>query len=98
MSSQSHNKLKQALLNPANIFKSPKEVLAQDDLSREDKIKILKRWEYDQRELEVAEEENMGNLASNNDLSILDEILAALHILDPEHKIDDSSPTKHGGE
>ena len=48
-----------ALVDPALVFKAPEEVLADNELSREQKIKILQRWEYDVRELQVAEEEGM---------------------------------------
>jgi hypothetical protein len=48
-----------ALLDPASAFTSPEQVLTSAELSREQKIEILHRWEYDARQLEVAEEENM---------------------------------------
>lgn len=70
--------LDRAMLVPASVFKTPDEVLQSEELSREQKIDILRRWEYDARELEVAEEENM--LGSNSD--ILDQILRALLKLD----------------
>ena len=49
-----------ALLNPAREFAHPKDVLADMSLTLEQKVKVLRRWEYDALELEVAEEENMG--------------------------------------
>lgn len=63
-------------------------------LSREEKIALLKQWEYDARELEVAEEENMGGGAAD----MLERILRALEKLTPgdTHKID--APNKQGGE
>jgi len=70
--------LDRAMLVPASVFKTPDEVLQSEELSSEQKIDILRRWEYDARELEVAEEENM--LGSNSD--ILDQILRALLKLD----------------
>ena len=48
-----------ALLDPASAFTSPEQVLTSAELSREQKIEILHRWEYDARQMEVAEEENM---------------------------------------
>jgi hypothetical protein len=51
--------VEKALLDPSLVFKTTEEVLASNELSREQKIKILHRWEYDVRELEVAEEEGM---------------------------------------
>ncbi len=48
--------VKKAMLDPTMVFKEPKEVVANDELTRDQKIEILRRWEYDARELEVAEE------------------------------------------
>ena len=82
-----------ALIDPASIFGTPREVLARDELTREQKIEILRRWEYDARELEVAEDENMPGGGPD----ILDEILAALHAMDAGIDLDHTPPTKHGG-
>jgi len=49
----------EALLNPAAAFETPEAVLAQEGLSKEQKIEILRRWEYDASEDAVAEEEGM---------------------------------------
>lgn len=48
-----------AMRDPTLVFKQPSDVLADKSLSKEQKIKILTQWEYDARELSVAEEENM---------------------------------------
>ena len=58
------------------------------------KKKVLRRWEYDALELEVAEEENMGG----DSFSILSEVLDALHKLDAEVDTEHTPPTKQGGE
>ncbi len=86
--------IEKAMQNPAAEFPSPQAVLADQTLSHEQKITILKRWEYDARELEVAEEENMGGSTP----SLLGEILLALHSLNAEISVDHSPPTKQGGE
>jgi hypothetical protein len=49
----------EALLNPAAAFETPEAVLAQEGLSKKQKIEILRRWEYDASEVAVAEEEGM---------------------------------------
>ncbi len=85
--------LDRALLNPASIFASPDEVLAHEDLSHQQKIEILRRWEYDERELQVAEEENMAGGPSD----MLDEILRALHELGAGVDTEHSPLTKQGG-
>ncbi len=46
-----------AMLDPTMVFKDPKDVVANVELTRDQKIEILRRWEYDARQLEVAEEE-----------------------------------------
>ncbi len=48
-----------AKLNPAAVFKTPREIVSSQELSREQKIEILRQWEQDARLMEVAEEESM---------------------------------------
>lgn len=87
--------LETAKLNPASVFKRPANVLADNTLSRHDKIDILRRWAYDEREMAVAEEENMtGGLPDKYNL--LDEILACLLELGIEGDEVNPPPTKHG--
>ncbi len=83
-----------AMLDPDSMFASPDDLFGEQSLTRDQKIKILRRWEYDARELEVAEEENMGGGPPGK----LDEILKVLHRLDAVVDIDHSPPTKQGGE
>ena len=85
--------IEKALLDPVSVFACPADVFGEPSLTREQKIKILRRWEYDARELEVAEEENMGGGPPD----ILDEILAVLHRLNAEVDLEHSPPTKQGG-
>lgn len=84
-----------AKLDPASIFKKPSEVLKDQTLSRAQKIDILKRWAYDEREMAVAEEENMQN-TTPGDNSILDEILKCLLELGVDGSDIVSPPTKQG--
>lgn len=86
--------LEQAKLNPAKVFASPSAVCANSELTTEQKIEILRRWEYDARELQVAADENMGEGPGK----LLDEILTALHQLGAEINVDKTPPTKQGGE
>jgi hypothetical protein len=71
--------IEQALLDPTSVFGHPKDVLSHPELTREQKIEILRRWAYDAKELEVADEENMHHETRNED--ILDDILQALNEL-----------------
>ena len=84
--------IEKAILVPHNFFATPKDVIQSENLSRDQKIKILRSWEYDARELEVAEEENMVGAEE----AILDQIIFALRSLDAEYNLDHTSPTKQG--
>ncbi|MBE9159582.1 hypothetical protein IQ265_22505 [Nodosilinea sp. LEGE 06152] len=66
-----------AIVNPLSAFATPLEVCNNQELTLEQKVEILHRWEYDARELQVAAEENM---AGGEDVS-LEDVLAALHQL-----------------
>ncbi|AMV71082.1 hypothetical protein JCM30471_29010 [Desulfuromonas carbonis] len=83
----------QAIHDPARYFATPDAIVDDPLLTREQKIAMLQRWEYDARELMVADEENMGGGPAPE----LDQVLSALHRLrfaaDREH----SAPTKQGG-
>ena len=81
-----------ALIDPALVFSNPADVLHNNELSRGQKIQILQRWEYDVRELQVAEEESMRGPQSVS----LDTVLNALRSLGAEKK-ERSAPTKQGG-
>ena len=86
--------IEKPISNPSNEFACPDDILCEQSLTREQKIKILRQWEYDARELEVAEEENMGG----GPPSMLGEILRALHCLNSTFDVEHSPPTKQGGE
>ncbi|MCZ6734124.1 MAG: hypothetical protein O7B27_16530 [Gammaproteobacteria bacterium] len=82
-----------AMLNPTAVFRTPEEVLLREDMTREQKVEVLRRWTYDARNLEVAEEENMAG----QEPDILDQICRALHSLDAWLDTEHSPPTKQGG-
>ena len=83
---------KKALLDPTLVFKMPQEILDRKDLSREQKIKVLTVWEYDAREIEVAEEENMMTDKPNMLIDVLD----ALNKLNARRHHKKTASTKHG--
>jgi hypothetical protein len=83
----------QALLDPGSVFATPEELLAQDDLSQQQKIEILRRWEYDASEIAVAEEEGMPG--ENGDL--LQRILLALNQLTGGVDVEHVGPSKQHG-
>ncbi len=83
-----------ALQDPQQVFSTPEEVTGHASLDREDKIRILRRWEYDVRDLEVAEEEGMP--PADDQEGLLKRILGALTQLGVVLDADTSTPTKHG--
>ncbi len=78
--------LRKAMLNPAFVFLGPEDVLQCDELTREQKIEVLRRWKFDALQLQVAEEENMG---SEEPSDILDRVLQALHALNASRNLED---------
>jgi hypothetical protein len=72
---------------------SPEKLLDRDDLTRDEKVEMLRQWELDLREGMVAEEENMP--PSEPPTVTLDEVLDALRALGAESQFHDVT-TKHG--
>jgi hypothetical protein len=87
--------VKKALLNPSTVFERPEEVVQSNELSRDQKIEILGRWEYDVRQLQVADEESMT--APRPEPVTLDVVLKALRALGAPADVEHSAPTKQGG-
>ena len=83
----------QAKLSPSSVFDSPAAVATTTKLTTAQKVEVLQQWEYDARSLQVAAEENMGDDPSK----LLDEILAALHLLGASVSLERTPPTKQGG-
>ena len=83
--------VKKAMLDPTSVFEDPEEVVASENLSRDQKIEILHRWEYDARELEVAEEE-AGMAVLRPDMFA--RVVQALRTLGVELDTEHSPPTK----
>ena len=67
--------LDKAKLDPASVFRAPKDVLAAPGLSLEDKKAILIRWEADADALLRATEEGMPHADNRNP----GEMLLAVH-------------------
>ena len=80
-----------AMLDPTMVFEDPMNVVANVELTRDQKIEILRRWEYDARQLEVAEEE-AGMTVRRPEM--FDLVLQAMHTLGVERDIEHTPPTK----
>jgi hypothetical protein len=85
--------VEKALLDPGLVFKTPQELLQNNELSRQQKIEILRRWEYDVRQLQVAEEESMEGPQPVR----LEAVLQVLRAVGAPADLDRSAPTKQGG-
>ncbi len=83
--------IKKAMLDPTMVFEDPKDVVASDELTRDQKIEILHRWDYDAHQLEVAEEE--AGMAVRRP-EMLDRVIQALHALGVERDTEHTPPTK----
>jgi hypothetical protein len=80
-----------AMLDPTMVFKEPKDVVASNELTRNQKIEILRRWKYDAQQLEVAEDE--AGMAVRRP-EMFDRVVQALHMLDLERDAEHPLPTK----
>ena len=83
-----------AMLDPGSVFDAPETVCDHAALTREQKIEILRRWEYDASEVSVAREEGMPG-ADDGDL--LRRILIALERLTGGLDVEHVAPTKQHG-
>lgn len=88
------DKFKRALHDATSIYRHPDEVVKDESLVREQKIQILRQWEYDARDILVAEEENMTGPGSTQ----LGLVLKALRDLGVKSDTEQLIPTKQGGE
>ena len=80
-----------AMLDPSMVFNEPNDVVASNELTRDQKIEILRRWEFDARALEVAEDE-AGTAVLGPEM--FDRVVQALHTLGAERDTEHSPPTK----
>ncbi len=80
-----------AMVDPSKVFNEPNDVVASNELTRDQKIEILPRWEFDARALEVAEDE-AGTAVLGPEM--FDRVVQALHTLGAERDTEHSPPTK----
>ncbi|MBR0683417.1 hypothetical protein GXW74_23225 [Roseomonas eburnea] len=85
--------LERALLDPPAVFGTPEAVLAHPALTPEEKIEILRRWEYDAADVAVAIEEGMPG----GDETLLRRITLALQQLAGPLDLDRTGPSKQHG-
>lgn len=82
-----------AVQDPASVFAQPEDVLRDASLTREQKIEILRRWEYNASEEAVALEEGMPG----DENGILRRVLIALGAVAGPINLDLTAPIKQHG-
>ncbi|MEZ5910393.1 MAG: hypothetical protein R3D31_16460 [Hyphomicrobiaceae bacterium] len=80
-------------LDPGVAFGTPERLVSRSDLTREQKIELLRRWWYDAAEEAVALEEGMPGEES----SLLRRIILALEGLAGPVDVSHAGPSKHHG-
>lgn len=79
-------------VDPTPRFDTPEALLQAPQLTVRQKLELLRRWEYDQRELAVAVEEGMPG----REPELLGRIARARSALAPDASFEYGPPTKHG--
>ena len=77
----------QALLTPQKIFDLPMDVVETQSMTAKQKLKVLKRWEADAHDLDVATDESMNG----GEQSRLGEVRRAIDELCERENIDENS-------
>jgi hypothetical protein len=89
-----------ALADVGKCFASPKEIEGSDELSHQQKVKLLRQWEFDLRENLVASEENMTaeTTPEGQSAELLRGVRKALIAMGAvDHKDETAAPIKQGG-
>jgi hypothetical protein len=95
----SKKKMDEALGDVGAIYKHPEAIRDDASLSRAEKIKLLKQWEYDLRELQVAAEENMTGpgTGTGQNAELLRSVRKCLGELGGDEDLELAGAAKHGG-
>ena len=76
-----------ALIAPEEVFKLPMDIVTTESLTPEQKLTILKHWEANAHDLEVATEESM----TGPKRSLLGEVRKAIDMLCENENLDEDS-------
>lgn len=82
--------IEKATLDPASFFATPEEVLEHSELTKQQKIEALWRWEFQASALSVAVEEGMPG----EDDGLLRRVMLALGTLTGPIDVEHIGPTK----
>jgi hypothetical protein len=78
-------------------FATPEALIAEEDLTRDQKLELLRQWEYDLHLLQVATEENMtGDAAPGTNAEKLRQVHAAAEQIGGELDSEGSGAAKTG--
>src|SRR3954466_9578897 len=91
------DRFQEALGDVSKLFDKPTALLADREFSADQKLKLLKQWEYDLRELQVAADENMTGPKMDQNAELLREVRACLGKLGDDHAPEHSASHKQGG-
>jgi len=97
---QNNARFDDAVTDVAKVYAHPSDIITADDLSHQQKVKLLRQWEFDLRENMVASEENMTaeNIPEGHSAEMLRGVRKALlSIGGADHKDETAAPTKTGG-
>jgi hypothetical protein len=87
----------EALADVGKVYRHPQAVFDDARLTRAEKIKLLKQWEYDLRELQVAAEENMTGPGMGQNAELLRSVRECLNGLGSDEDLELAGASKQGG-
>lgn len=87
----------EALLDVAKVYRHPQAICDDSRLTAEQKVKLLKQWEYDLRELQVASDENMTGDGSGQSAELLRAVRKCLKSLHADNDLELTGASKQGG-
>ena len=87
----------EAIADVGKVYRHPQAICDDAGLTRAEKIKLLKQWEYDLRELQVAAEENMTGPGTGQNAELLRGVRKCLNGLGAEENLELAGASKQGG-
>ncbi|HVO01114.1 MAG TPA: hypothetical protein VMT54_02885 [Candidatus Cybelea sp.] len=100
MNPMQNARFEEKLADVGKTYAHPNDILAAGDLTQQQKVKLLRHWEFDLRENLVASEENMiaEDAPEGHSAELLRGVRKALIALGAaDHRDEKAAPTKTGG-
>jgi hypothetical protein len=89
--------MEEALADVGKVYRQPRAICDDPKLTKAEKIKLLKQWEYDLRELQVAADENMTGSGTGRNAELLRDVRDCLNSLGADDDLELAGASKHGG-